>query len=437
MNLYNIEIEKNVLASLMSIDNLLATTGVNLQVHDFYSVRYQQIFEAILALHHDDKPYDIVMINDYLQSRGENLEDVLSEILQNGITAKFNFLAYVERLQDLSQRRKLKQVYQNALDDVINVETPITDLLNDTLAKLNNTDNVKTGYSLTAELCNGFLDDLHAKIKGDIEPYIDTGFLALNGKIMLSNGDLCVIAGRPSMGKSTLAQNILTYITHTTGDIGVFFSLEMSKKMVMDRLVSAMGGVSLATLKSGGKNRADGQPSEQEWVGITNAMQTLKNLPLVIDDTPQISLGYLRATLNKISHQHGKVGVVVVDYIGLMAEANGKDLVNGIGQITATLKTIAKEFNCPVIALAQLNRDLEKRPDQRPRMSDLRDSGKIEQDADQIIGMYRAEYYKPDDASLKGKAEAIVLKNRNGVIGGVELGFQGEFSRFVNLVDYE
>lgn len=440
--LYSIDLEKSVLSSLLSIDDIIATTGVELCEQDFYAGRHQVILRAILALHSQDQSYDVVMVNEYLQSHDllDDSETILGDLIQNSPATMFSFGHYVERLQALRQRRTVKQALQQALEQVDNMEVDIDEHLNKTLEELHVSNMPKQDYAFTADLCVDFFNQFHAKVKGEIEPFIDTGFAELDNKLMLNNGDLCVIAGRPSMGKSTLAQNILTYITHTTGNTGVFFSLEMPKNMVMERLVSAIGGVSLSTLKSGGKNHADGQPTESEFVGITNAISTLKNLPLVIDDTSGITVSQIRAKLNKIRHKQGKIGVVVVDYIGLMGGI-GKDVVNDIGMITTQLKAIAKDFDCPVVALSQLNRGLENRPDKRPRMSDLRDSGKVEQDADQVIGVYRGEYYANGDSkereNLRGLAEAIILKNRNGIVGTAHLGFQGEFSRFVNLVSYE
>lgn len=442
--MYNIDLEKSVLASLLTHEDIIATTGVELCEQDFYAGRHQVICRAVLALHNQGQSYDVVMVNDYLQSHNllDDSEEILGELLNNSPATMFNFVHHVERLQALHQRRNIKHTLQQALERIDDVAIDIDEHLNNTLEKLHVSSTPKQDYAFTADLCLEFYNQFHAKVKGEVEPFIDTGFAELDNKLMLNNGDLCVIAGRPSMGKSTLAQNILTYITHTTGKTGVFFSLEMPKNMVMERLISAIGSVSLSTIKSGGRNHADGQPTESEFVGITNAISTLQNLPLVIDDTSSITVSQIRAKLNKIRHKQGEIGCVVVDYIGLMGGI-GKDVVNDIGVITTQLKAIAKDFDCPVVALSQLNRGLETRPDKRPKMSDLRDSGRVEQDADQIIGVYRGEYYLNESSkaeereNLRGRAEAIILKNRNGIVGTAHLGFQGEFSRFVNLVNYE
>ncbi|OBX83872.1 hypothetical protein A9306_04350 [Moraxella atlantae] len=233
-----------------------------------------------------------------------------------------------------------------------------------------------------------------------------------------------IIAARPAMGKTTLAQNILLYAAHTTQKPCVFFSLEMSGKLIAKRFASA-AGINLSHLNTG-------DMSEEEWSVFSRVHQNLEKLPLIIYDTPRLTVADMRAKLNKIRHQHGQIGLVVVDYIGIIGGVDGDDLVNKIGNVTAQLKTIAQDFDCPVIALSQLNRGLESRPNKRPLASDLRDSGKIEEHADKILAIYRDEYYN-QDTQEKGIAEFIILKNRNGATGTVKAIFEGHFSRFVGM----
>lgn len=428
MNLHNIDLEKSVLSSLMAFDDVIAEMGVELQSDDFFAGRHQVIFDAIQALHNERSSYDVVMVKDYLESRGQleiaGGEGYLGDILTNSPATKFNLQSYLEKLKDLAQRRKLEQICKLGIDSLSDFSKPISDVVNITVSSLSDSGQAKGEYFFTGELYEAFLDTLEAKAKGSLEPYIDTGFAELDNKLNLNRGDLCVIAGRPSMGKSTLAQNMMTFITQTTGKIGVFFSLEMPKNLVMERLTSAVGEINLTRIKTG-------QLTEQEKHSLYPALSFLKNLPLIVDDNSNATIGDIRAKLNKIKHQHGEIGVVVVDYLGLMGGIS-KDPVNEIGEITKGMKAIAKDFDCPVLLLSQLNRSVEKNPDKRPRLSDLRDSGKIEQDADQVIGLYRDEYYNKD-SDQRGVAEAIILKNRNGITGTVNLGFQGEYSRFTQL----
>ena len=438
MSLYNIELEKSILATLMSLEDLLAESGADLNPSDFYAERHKTIFAAIKNLHSEHNAYDVVMVSDYLKSTGEidvaGGDDYLADILA-AVVSRFNFNSYVNRVKDLAKRRELKEIFQNSLDSIDSkFDDHIESLVNDTIQSLNQTNLASDkDYVMAADLCADFWNTFEAKEHGDIEPFIDTGFIELSSKLNLNKGDLCVIAGRPSMGKSTFAQNLLTYITKTTQKTSVFFSLEMPKVMVVERLISAIGTVNLTTIKTGGKARPNNETREEYLSGISAGMHFLQELPIVIEDKAGITIGEIRSKLNVIRHKEGELGVVVVDYIGLMGGI-GKDIINDIGEITKQLKNMAKEFDCPIIALSQLNRSLENRPDKRPKASDLRDSGKIEQDADQIIAIYRDEVYHERTKDNADLAEAIILKNRNGVIGKVLLTFEGQYSRFCDFI---
>lgn len=438
MSIHNIELEKSILSTLMNHEDLLAESGVNLEPTDFYGERHKIIFSAIKALHNNNSGYDAVMVNDYLESESQldavGGSEYLADILMSS-ASKFNFKSYVERVQDLAKRRAAKDAFQLAIDSIDSkFDSHVETLVNDTIQNLNK---INLGgdkeYTLAKDLTADFWTTFEAKERGEVEPFIDTGFVEFSNKLNLNKGDLCVIAGRPSMGKSTFAQNLLTYITKTTQKTGVFFSLEMPKVMVVERLVSAIGTVNLTTIKTGGKARPNNESREEYLSGISAGMHFLEELPIVIEDKAGITIGEIRSKLNVIRHKEGEIGVVVVDYIGLMGGI-GKDIVNDIGEITKQLKNMAKEFDCPIIALSQLNRSLENRPDKRPKAADLRDSGKIEQDADQIVAIYRDEVYHERSADNADLAEAIILKNRNGVTGKVLLTFEGQYSRFCDFI---
>lgn len=446
-NLFNIEIEKSIISSLLSIDHLLAESGVDLQEEDFYANRNQTIFGAIKSLHNSKLGYDATMVLDFLEKRNQletaGGEGYLTAMLNTMPASKFNFVSHVNRLKDLSQRRRVQALCSETMATVENSDKPIPDLISNVIGELSKSNQSNSDFYMAGDLCQGFLDNLNDKVKGKIEPFIDTGFPALNNKINLNPTDLMIIAARPSMGKSTLAQNILLYITEKTNKTGVFFSTEMARNLVMNRLISAVGTVNLGTIMSGGANNKGmideaevnkGEPTVEEWGGITSGIAFLKDLPLIIDDKSQITVGEMRAKLNKIRHDKGEIGVVVVDYIQILGGiSNSNNRVTATGDVTNGLKNIAKDFNCPVIALSQLNRGLESRPDKRPMMSDLRESGEIEQIADQIVAIYRDEVYN-EKTEHKGVAEMIILKNRNGVKGTVRLGFEGKYSRFTNLM---
>lgn len=437
MSLFNLELEKSILATLMSIDEVIAESSIDLAPTDFYAGRHQVIYKAISDLHHDKQGYDVMMVLDYLQTHSTldaaGGEEYLGELLSSPVS-RFNLASYVKRIKDLSKRREMKRVCQESIDAITDFEQPVEMLVNSTIQALNTTNlAAETDYYIAGDLVEDFWYTFEAKEQGRVEPYIDTGFIELSSKLNLNKGDLCILAGRPSMGKSTFAQNILACITRNTQKIGVFFSLEMPKDMVVERLISAIGTVNLTTIKTGGKVRPNNESREDYLSGIQDGMTFLKNLPIVIDDKSSITVGQIRSKLNTIRHKQGEIGIVVVDYIGLMGGI-GNDIVNDIGVITKELKAIAKDFSCPVVALSQLNRSLENRPDKRPKASDLRDSGKVEQDADQIIAIYRDEVYNERTADNADLAEALILKNRNGAIGKVLLTFEGQYSRFCDFI---
>lgn len=436
MELYNVQLEQSVLSAIISGNGVWAKSGLDIQVSDFYAQRHQAIFNAVTQLRAQRMAYDSVMLHEYLESRQElpsigGLE-YLGELLGVQPASKFVFESYVKRMKDFAMRRNLQRICQEGLDQLTDFDKPTDDLISETVSQLNNTNVSEKKLPTMDELLCNFSDNLTAKREGTIQPFINIGFIELGNKICLDKGELCVIAGRPAMGKSTLAQNILTFIEQTTHKPSVFFSLEMPSSLVVERLISAIGTVNLTRLRSGGMS--DGKKlTEEEYSGIFTATKFLHESKIIIDDTPRITVGAIRAKLNKIKFDHKELGVVVIDYLGLMGGISANNRVNDITEITGELKSMAKAFDCPIILLSQLNRGVESRPNKRPVLADLRDSGSVEQDADKVIAIYRDEVYNKDSKE-KGIAEALVLKNRNGEIGTVRLGFEGQFSRFNELI---
>ena len=438
MELYNVQLEQSVLSAIISGNGVWAKSGLDIQVSDFYAQRHQAIFNAVTQLRAQRMAYDSVMLREYLESRQElpsigGLE-YLGELLGVQPASKFVFESYVKRMKDFAMRRNLQRICQEGLDQLTDFDKPTDDLISETVSQLNNTNVSEKQLPSMDELLSEFATTLNAKENGFISPYINIGFTELSNKICLDKGELCVIAGRPAMGKSTLAQNILTFIEQTTHKPSVFFSLEMPSSLVVERLISAIGTVNLTRLRAGGRiNPDDKGLSEKEHGSVLNAIQFINESKIIIDDTPRITVGAIRAKLNKIKFDHKELGVVVIDYLGLMGGISANNRVNDITEITGELKSMAKAFDCPIILLSQLNRGVESRPDKRPVMADLRDSGSVEQDADKVIAIYRDEVYNKDSKE-KGIAEALILKNRNGETGTVRLGFEGQFSRFNELV---
>ena len=257
---------------------------------------------------------------------------------------------------------------------------------------------------------------------------ISTGFTDLDEKTSgLQPADLIIVAGRPSMGKTTFAMNLVENALMRSEKSILVFSLEMPAESLVMRMLSSLGRIDQTKVRSG---RLD----EDDWPRLTSAVNLLQERKLFIDDSAGISPSDMRARTRRLAREHGEIGLIMVDYLQLMQlGGSGSDnRTNEISEISRSLKALAKEFNCPVVALSQLNRSLEQRPNKRPINSDLRESGAIEQDADVIMFVYRDEVYHPE-TEYKGVAEVILGKQRNGPIGTVRLAFQGKYTRFDNL----
>ena len=271
------------------------------------------------------------------------------------------------------------------------------------------------------------IDELYHR-EGDTDVTgVPTGFTDLDRMTSgMHGGDLVIVAGRPSMGKTSLAMNIAEHVAIEQGLPVAVFSMEMGAVQLAMRMLGSVGMLDQHRMRTG-KLLAD------DWPRVTHAVQRMQDAQLYIDETPALSSVDLRARARRLARQCGKLGLIVIDYLQLMgASSAGENRATEISEISRSLKALAKELECPVIALSQLNRSLEQRPNKRPVMSDLRESGAIEQDADLILFIYRDEVYNPDSPD-KGTAEIIIGKQRNGPIGTVRLTFQGSSTRFLNF----
>jgi replicative DNA helicase len=256
---------------------------------------------------------------------------------------------------------------------------------------------------------------------------LSTGYTDLDAKTSgLQDSDLIIVAGRPSMGKTSFAMNLVENAVLADSSPVLVFSMEMPAGSLMMRMLSSIGKIDQTRVRNG-------QLAEDDWSKLSAAMQQLKDKPLFIDDTPALTPTEVRSRARRVARENGSLGMIMLDYLQLMQVAGGGEgRTAEISEISRSLKSIAKEFECPVIALSQLNRSLEQRPNKRPVMSDLRESGAIEQDADLIMFIYRDEVYN-EESPDKGTAEIIIGKQRNGPIGTSRLAFIGEFTRFENL----
>ena len=431
---YNLNMEKSVLATLMNIEDSYLKVADIIEADDFKAVRHQDIFKTIVYLSNQNELYDAMMVNDELKMANSQTvtEEYLGELISESVVSDFNLVAYAKRIKELSVLRKAEAVINDAKNVLEDNKANNEDKVNTIIERLNavlDDNKEQQGFACATDLMGDFFDYLQKCKDGEYSPFIKTGFIELDNKAPLQAGELLIIAARPAMGKTTLAQNIIQNIVYDYNKPGVFFSLEMPKAQLMQRLMSSLAEVQLSKTKSGkGLNETD-------WGNLSYATEKYRhNFPLFIDDSTGITIPKMRTTLNKIRNQHGKIGIILVDYLQLVRPVEKFNNKNDeLGEVSRALKEFSKEFDCPVIALSQLNRQCETRGDKRPIVADLRESGQIEQDADHIWFIYRDEVYN-EKSKDKGIAEIIIRKQRNGPIGTVRLGFEGETSRFKDFI---
>lgn len=432
---HSIDAEQAVLGGLMLDPYALEKILDLLSYTDFYRRDHQLIFKAISELSEKSRPYDAVTLGDWFESHA--LADqvggtpYLVELAQTTPSAA-NIRAYAEIVRDKSVLRSLIEVGTQIAEDGFapgNRETP--DLLAEAEQRVfkiadQNRSGRKDMVSLKEAMKEAFeLLQVRYETQGTVTG-LPTGFTDFDEMTAgLQPSDLIVLAARPAMGKTTLALNMAEYAALKSKKAVVIFSMEMSASQLAFRLISSIGRINAGRLKTG-------QLEDEDWSRVTMAMKMLSESKIFIDDEPALSPAKLLSKARRLKREHD-LGLVVVDYLQLMqVPGNSENRATEISEISRSLKALAKELNLPVIALSQLNRGLESRTDKRPVMSDLRESGAIEQDADIILFIYRDDYYNKD-SNDKGLAEVLISKHRNGATGTVKLKFFGEYTRFDNL----
>lgn len=440
--LSSVNTEQAVLATLMSNDGSFDIISGKLTTHDFVSSKHQLIFKAIAELANSNSPYEIDAVYDWL-GRNELLgnhgvsEQYLIQMIQEMPPSMFNLEFYAGLIRSKSDRRKAIDIHKQAIEMLESADDDTADVTNEAMDKLTSilTGSQEPNYKMLGDLMGELVEEMH-KRQTQGNPFIKTGFETLDNKMMMNNGDLVVLAARPSMGKTALAVNMLMGIAKQYEGTAVFFSLEMRDLQVMERIAAAECDIALSDIRGG-------TATEDDWARYQAFVGNHQDLSLATVEKAQMTVGQIRTELNRISrerrhHHDGKISVIAIDYLQIMGGID-EDKVNKIGMVTRTLKALGKEYDCPVILLSQLSRGVEQRPNKRPISSDLRDSGTIEQDADIVAMIYRDDYYKSKEVDDKGHikqqpdglAEIILTKNRNGATGSVVMGFEGHYSRFV------
>lgn len=433
---HSIQAEQSVLGGLMLDNQTWDSVADKVIETDFYRRDHQLIFRAIAQLADKQDPFDVVTLSEVLEATGE-LQGV-GGLAYLGMLAKdtpsaANIVAYANIVRDRSVLRQLIHIGTEISDSAFSTEGRETaELLENAERKVfeiaEQRQRGQGGFSSIKSLLAKAVDKIETlyELDGDITG-ASTGFTDLDEKTSgLQPADLIIVAGRPSMGKTTIAMNMAENVALKSGMPVAVFSMEMPGEALAMRMMSSLGRIDQHKVRTG-------KLDDDDWPRLTSAINLLAETKLFIDDTPALTPTEVRSRARRLTREHGQLGLIVLDYLQLMqSPSSGENRVQQISDISRGLKALAKEMNVPVIALSQLNRNLEQRPNKRPVMSDLRESGAIEQDADLIIFVYRDEVYN-EDSPDKGIAEVIIGKQRNGPLGTVRLTFLGQYTRFENF----
>ncbi len=433
---HSIEAEQAVLGGLMLDNNAWERVLDQVSDGDFYRHDHRLIFRAIAKLAERNNPFDVVTLSEQLDKEAQLLQvgglAYLGELVKNTPSVA-NIKAYSKIIRERATLRQLIGVSNDIASSAYLPQGRSGDEILDEAERLIfqiAEARPKSGGPVALnEILTKAIDRIDTLFNSDSAiTGISTGFTDLDDKTSgLQAGDLIIVAGRPSMGKTTFAMNLVENAVLRSDKAVLVYSLEMPAESLIMRMLSSLGRIDQTKVRSG-------RLEDDDWPRLTSAVNLLNDRKLFIDDTAGITPSEMRARTRRLVREHGDLGLIMVDYLQLMqiGGKGGENRTNEITEISRNLKGLAKEFNCPVVALSQLNRSLEQRPNKRPINSDLRESGAIEQDADVIMFVYRDEVYHPE-SEHKGVAEIIIGKQRNGPIGTVRLAFLGKYTRFENL----
>ncbi|WP_130537353.1 replicative DNA helicase [Thiomicrorhabdus indica] len=457
---HSLDAEQAVLAGLMLSDDEIDDVVSIVNIHDFYTKPHQMIFDAVLELNAAGKPLDLLSVIEHLNSNGQLAavgdKAYLAEMVKS-IPSASNILYYAQIVRDKAILRNLIQASNEIAEASYFPEgkdiREILDIAESHIMRIaEHGEGKERNYKDMPQLLSMAVDKItelfntDGTITGEATHLSEFDDLTAG----LQKGDLIIVAGRPSMGKTTFSMNIAENIATKNKTPVAVFSMEMPGESLAMRMISSLGRVDAGRMRTG-------KLEQQDWPNFNRAISMLSEAKIFIDDTPALMINELRARARRIDKdiraqqlkeateaghpdpesQVTGLGLVLIDYLQLMrGSAKAENRVNEISEISRGLKALAKELNIPVIALSQLNRSLEQRPNKRPVMSDLRESGAIEQDADLIIFIYRDEVYNKDSED-KGTAEIILGKHRNGALGTVRLTFLGQYTRFENFASFD
>lgn len=431
---YSLEAEQAVLGGLMLDNRAWNDLADRLSQVDFYREDHQLIYQSICDLVGSNRPCDFVTLSEYLRHHGKLQEAgglTYLGTLANDTPSAANVLAYADIVRERSVLRSLiaagHDISELGFRPQGRPQQELVDVAEQKVFQIRERGaRAATSYFSMPQVMGSVFESISALRNNPLATAgLATGFVEFDNKTSgLGPGDLLILAARPSMGKTTLAMNIAEHVAFDRKEAVAVFSMEMSAEQLGYRVVSSRGGIPMQKLRTGDLN-------DQEMDQLTWTVGRLREAPLFIDETGSLSPNDLRARARRLAMKE-KIKLIVVDYIQLMqVPGTRENRTNEISEISRGMKALAKELAIPVIVLSQLNRGVEQRDNKRPRMSDLRESGGIEQDADLVVFIYRDEVYNPN-TDKKGKAEIIIAKQRNGPLGTVEVDFHGQYTRFEN-----
>lgn len=427
---YSLEAEQSVLGSMMIDKEAIAAASEILTSDDFYSDAHKEIYNAILGMYEQGEPVDLITLTEALRQRGtlEGIGAAYLTELSMVVPSTANVKYYIRIVEEKAILRRLIKASNDIIKDSYEAQQEVDIILDEAekrIFKIAERRSRADFEPIKVALLDAYaqIEEL-SKNKGKIIG-VPTGFTDFDLMTAgLHPSDFVLIAARPSMGKTSFALNIAQYAAINEGIPVAIFSLEMSKSQLVQRMLSSEANVELQKVRTGDLEDTD-------WIKLVQAASPLSQAPIFIDDTPGISVMEMRSKARRLKLEHG-LGMVVIDYLQLMSgRGRPENRQQEISEISRSLKALARELDVPVVTLSQLSRAPEARTDHRPMLSDLRESGAIEQDADVVVFLYRDEYYNPD-TEKQNIAEVIIAKQRNGPTGTVELVWLGQFTKFAN-----
>ena len=427
----SIEAEQSVIGSMIIDKSAIVQVAERLEENDFYRDGHKIIFRAIFEMFKNDTAVDLLTLLEYLKSN-DLLEKAggvtyITEV-SSSVPTTANLSSYIKIVEEKSTLRKLIKASTSIIEDSYNKQGEVASVLDKAEKKIFDIAEKRTSSDfepLNVVLERGFLEiERLFNNRGEITG-VGSGIKDLDAKTSgFQKGDMVLIAARPSMGKTTFALNIAENAALREGKSVVIFSLEMSKEQLAYKLLCSEANVDMLKLRTGTLD-------DQDWESIARATGPLSKAKIYIDDTAGVSVMEMRSKCRKLKMEYG-IDLILIDYLQLMSGSSSENRQQEVSEISRSIKALAKEMQCPVIALSQLSRAPEQRADHRPMLSDLRESGSIEQDADVVMFLYRDEYYNKESED-RGVAECIIAKQRNGPVGTVKMAWLGQFSRLGDL----